>query len=151
MLTHELGHLYAEFLKAEVLHVFILQALGLYGSTGRFNAFYQMYLSFFELRNQALIFLLPKKRSVLEKWEFVPCLIHSVAKHPAKSLASQVSLDVPNSEEGHQRATLMGIYLHDDSRLVQSTTRRLYNARREWIMLKLYIIKALDTVEFLPH
>jgi hypothetical protein len=45
----------------------------------------------------------------------------------------------------------MGIYPHDNSGHVESTMRRLYNARREWIMLKLYIMKALDTMEFLPH
>jgi hypothetical protein len=150
MLTHELGHLYAEFLEAEVLHVFILKALGLYGSTGRFNAFYQMYVRFFGLGNQALIYLHPKKLSVVKKKsESGPCLIHSVAKLLAKSLVSRVVLDVPNSEGGHGRAIMMGIYLHDNSRLVQITTRRIYNAWREWIMPKHYIMKAFDTMEFL--
>jgi hypothetical protein len=60
-------YIYAEFPEAEALCTVILQALGLYDFTIRFNALYQMHLRCFGLRNQALIFRLPKKLSVVEK------------------------------------------------------------------------------------
>ena len=75
--------------------------------------------------------------------------MHGVANFVAKVLSSRLVPHLPKII----RPYICGSCLHENFQLVQGTARRLNSLGRSVVIFKLYITKALDTVDwaFLPE
>jgi hypothetical protein len=103
----------------------------------------------FRQLNSAFITLLPKKEEAQQPGEFRPIsLVHSFAKLVTKILANRLAPHMDKLVTTNQSAFIKGRFIQDNFMMVQQTARFLHAQKQSWILLKLDISKAFDSVSW---
>jgi hypothetical protein len=114
-----------------------------------FNAFWLLdHYSFYHV-NQAYVVLLCKKEDLVEVQDFRQIsLIHSISKLITKVLSLRLAPRMHELIQQNQSGCIRGRALHDNFQVVQSMAKLLHARRRPSIVLKVNIVKAIDTVNW---
>lgn len=75
-------------------------------------------------------------------------LIHGAVKIFKKVLSLRLAEELPFLMGNHQSAFVRGRSLHDNFMLIQCTTHRLHALKEPTTLVKLYILKAFDTIQW---
>jgi hypothetical protein len=112
-----------------------------------FNALWTLYFRTFYLVNQAYMILLRKWKEADGVKDYRPVsLIHIFSKLVSKTLALRLVPHMNKLVQPNQRAFIKGCVIHDNLRVVQSTTKMLHARKRSSALVKIDIVKAFDTV-----
>jgi hypothetical protein len=102
-----------------------------------------------KLLNTALLTLLPKKEDAVRAKDFRPIsLIHGFAKLVTKLIANWLASKLNGMVSANQSAFIKGRCIHNNFVLVQQTAKFLDQQKQPWILLKLDISKAFDSVSW---
>lgn len=97
--------------------------------------------------NSVFIALPHKKEGANRACDFRPIsLVHSFAKLVTKILANRLSNHLENLVSKNQNAFIKGRFIQDNFMMVQQTAKFLHAQKQPWLLLKLDISKAFDTV-----
>jgi hypothetical protein len=103
----------------------------------------------FSALNTAYITLLPKKGDAEQPKDFRPIsLVHSIAKLITKVLANWLVGPLNQLVSPNQSAFIKGHFIQDNFMLLQQTTRFLHQQKQPRLVLKLDIMKALNSVSW---
>uniref|UniRef100_A0A8R7Q748 Reverse transcriptase domain-containing protein n=1 Tax=Triticum urartu TaxID=4572 RepID=A0A8R7Q748_TRIUA len=109
--------------------------------TGGFNSF--------EILNESILTLLPKKEGALHLRDFRPInLIHGAAKIFAKVLVVRLSPLLPKIITQAQCAFVNSRSIHENFKFVRSAARQLHQRKTKAILMKIDISKAFDTLSW---
>lgn len=103
----------------------------------------------FELLNEALITLLPKREDAVEIGDFRPIsLLHNFVKIVAKILAIRLSKKLGCLVGRNQSAFVSGRCIQDNFALVQQSLKILHRKKVSSLFLKLDVAKAFDSLSW---
>lgn len=112
-----------------------------------FNALWALDSRSFFLLNDALMILLRKKLSPQGLRDYRPIsLMHSFSKLFAKCLARRLAPRLAEIIASNQSAFVKGRSIHDNFRAVQLACRWLHSKKLPWVLLKVDIARAFDSV-----
>jgi hypothetical protein len=102
-----------------------------------------------ETLNTTYITLLPKRDEARNVKDFHPIrLVRSFAKLITKILANRLASHLDQMVSSSQSAFIKKRFIQDNFMLVQQTARFLHQQKQPWILLKLDIMKAFDSVSW---
>ncbi|KAE8818733.1 Serine/threonine-protein kinase SMG1 [Hordeum vulgare] len=114
-----------------------------------FHQLHQLRGRGFHRLNQAMVSLLPKRADAQAIGDFRSIsLIHLVAKVFAKTLSLRLAWKLDGLVNKNQNAFIAGRSLHDNFVLVRQSMRLLHQLRAPWILLKLDLARAFDTISW---
>jgi len=112
-----------------------------------FNAFWARDTRNFNLLNDAYMILLRKKDQPEEIKDYRPIsLIHSFGKLITKCLAARMAQVLDSLVQPNQTAFIRGRCIHDNFQLVRLSCKAIHEKRVPWVLLKIDIAKAFDSV-----